>query len=173
MTVLREAARTDLDAVAALFLRCWRGYADVLPERVIALFDEAGALRLWRGALEAPRPGTRGIVAVDGERVVGVIRIGRDPDEPTIGHVFSLYVDPDSQGGGVGGRLLAEADRWFGREGLAQASLWVFETNARAHAFYARHGWQPDGGTRVEPEFGEPEIRLRSRLVQARGTPPP
>jgi ribosomal protein S18 acetylase RimI-like enzyme len=80
------------------------------------------------------------------------------------GHVFSLYVDPDAQGTGVGGRLLAEAERWFGSEGLAEATLWVFEANARARAFYARHGWQPDGGMRVEPEFGEPEIRLRSRL---------
>ncbi len=164
--LLREAMPTDLDAVAALFLRCWRGYADLLPEQVIAAFDETGALELWHEAIEAPRPGTRGIVAVQGQSVVGVIRIGRDPDEPTVGHVFSLYVDPDSQGGGVGGRLLAEADRWFGNQSLAQATLWVFEANARARAFYARHGWQPDGGTRVEPEFGEPEVRLRSRLVR-------
>jgi GNAT superfamily N-acetyltransferase len=162
MIALREATSTDLDTVAALFLRCWRGYADVLPEHVIAVFDEAGAQELWRGALETPRRGTRGIVAVDGEQVVGVIRIGRDPDEPTLGHVFSLYVDPHSQGAGVGGQLLGEAERWFGDQGLAEATLWVFESNTRARAFYGRHGWHPVGSTRVEPEFGEPEIRLRS-----------
>jgi GNAT superfamily N-acetyltransferase len=164
MTDLREAMPADANVVAALFLRCWRGYADVLPERVIAVFDGAGALRLWRRTLKAPRPGTRGVVAVDGERVVGVIRIGRDPDEPTAGHVFSLYVDPDSQGAGVGGRLLAEADRWFASEGLREATLWVFEANSRARAFYTRHGWHPDGGKRVEVEFGEPEIHLRREL---------
>src|SRR5438552_5386864 len=125
MIVLREAVPTDLDTVASVFLRCWRGYADLLPEQVIAIFDQARAIELWRRALEAPRPDTRGIVAIDGEQVVGVIRIGRDPDEPTTGHVFSLYIDPDAQGGGVGGRLLAEADRWFGNQGLAQATLWV------------------------------------------------
>jgi GNAT superfamily N-acetyltransferase len=161
VTVLREATPTDLDAVAALFLRCWRDYRDVLPEQVIAAFDETSALELWRRTLESPKPGTRGVVAANGERVVGVIRIGRDPDETTSGHVFSLYVDPDFHGAGVGGRLLVEADHWFGSEGLAQATLWVFEANARARGFYARHGWQPDGGTRVEPEFGEPEVRLR------------
>jgi GNAT superfamily N-acetyltransferase len=160
---LRDARPSDLDAVAALFLRCWRGYADVLPERVIGVFDERSAHELWRRALEAPRRGSRGAVAIDGERVVGVIRMGRDPDEPEVGHVFSVYVDPETQGGGIGGRLLAEAARWFATQDLVEATLWVFEANTRARSFYARHGWQPDGGTRIEPEFGEPEVRLRRR----------
>jgi ribosomal protein S18 acetylase RimI-like enzyme len=160
---IRDARPSDLDAVAALFLRCWRGYADVLPERVIGVFDERSARELWRRSLESPRPGTRGVVAVDGERVVGVIRMGRDPDEPGTGHVFSVYVDPGTQGGGTGGRLLDEAASWFAGEGLAEATLWVFEANTRARSFYARHGWQPDGGTRIESAFGEPEVRLRRR----------
>ena len=165
MTELRDATPADLDAVAALFLRCWRGsYADVLPARVIEVFDEASARGLWARALVTPAPGTRGVVAVDAGRVDGVIRIGRDPDEAAAGHVFSLYVDPGAQGSGVGGRLLAEAEAWFRSEGLAEANLWVFEANERARGFYARHGWSPDGGTRVEPEFGEPEVRLRTRL---------
>jgi GNAT superfamily N-acetyltransferase len=167
--VLRKAMPTDLDAVAALFLRCWRGYADVLPGRVVTLFDEAGARALWRGALETPRPNSLGLVAVHRGSVVGVIRIGRDPDEPTVGHVFSLYVDPDFHGVGIGGQLLAEADRWFASEGLAQSTLWVFEANVQARAFYARHGRRPDGGARVEPEYGEREIRLRSTINQAAG----
>lgn len=162
MITLRDAAPGDLEAVATLFLRCWReSYAEVLPAGAIAVFDETGARELWRPALEAPRPGTRGVVALDDGRVVGVIRMGRDPDEPEVAHVFSLYVDPDAQGSGVGGRLLGEADAWFQGQGLSDATLWSFEANERARAFYARHGWSPDGGTRVEPEFGELEVRLR------------
>jgi len=162
---LREATADDLDAVATLFLRCWRGsYADVLPAGVIEAFDAASARELWRPALEAPRPGTRGVVAVDDARVVGVVRMGRDPDEPTAGHIFSLYVDPDVQGGGVGRRLLEAAVGWLRAEGPAEATLWVFEANARARGFYAAAGWAPDGGTRVEPAFGEPEVRLRRSL---------
>lgn len=160
---LRDATALDLPDVSALFLRCWRGYGDVLPERVIAVFDEQGARELWREALEAPGPGTRGVVAVEDGRLVGVIRMGHDPDELTAGHVFSLYVDPDAQGGGVGRRLLDAAVEWFRSEGLTEATLWVFEANDRARRFYGRAGWTPDGGTRVEPEFGEPEVRLRTR----------
>jgi GNAT superfamily N-acetyltransferase len=165
VTELREATAADVDAVAALFLRCWRAsYADVLPAHVIDVFDEASAHELWQRALGAPKAGTRGVVAVEDGRIVGVIRMGRDPEEAAAGHVFSLYVDPDAQGSGVGGRLLVEADAWFRSEGLAEATLWVFEANDRARAFYSRHGWSADGGVRVEPEFGEPEVRLRRRL---------
>lgn len=165
MIALRDAAPGDLAAVATLFLRCWReSYADVLSARAIGVFDEMSARELWRPALEAPRPGTRGVVAADDERVVGVIRMGRDPDAPDVGHVFSLYVDPDAQGGGVGRRLLDAAVAWFRDEGVPEATLWVFEANRRARTFYALHGWLPDGGARVEPGFDEPEVRLRQAL---------
>jgi GNAT superfamily N-acetyltransferase len=160
---LRDAIPADLEEISALFLRCWRGYGDVLPAHVIGVFDEAGARELWRRAIETPRPGTRGVVALDGSRVLGVIRMGRDPDEPAAGHVFSLYVGPEAQGSGVGARLLADAAAWVPSEGLADATLWVFQANERARRFYARHGWTPDGGTRIEPGFGEPEVRLRWR----------
>ncbi|MFN8520169.1 MAG: GNAT family N-acetyltransferase [Chloroflexota bacterium] len=165
MTTVREATAADVDAVVALFLRCWReSYAEVLPPTAIEVFDEAGAVELWRRALVTPRPGTRGVVAVEGDRVVGIARMGRDPDEPDAGHVFSLYVDPRAQGGGVGRRLLDEAVAWLGSAGVTTATLWVFEANRRARSFYALGGWLPDGGTRVEPEFGEPEVRLRRTL---------
>lgn len=167
MITLREATPDDLDPVAALFLRCWReSYATVLPAHVIDVFDEAGALRLWRRALVTPPAGTRGVVALDDDRVVGVIRMGRDPDQPAIGHVFSLYVHPSAQGAGVGRRLIGEAHAWFAAQGLAEATLWVFEANTPARTFYALHGWLPDGGTRVEAEFGEPELRLRRSIAQ-------
>jgi GNAT superfamily N-acetyltransferase len=162
---LRETTPNDIDEVAALFLRCWReSYADVLPAHVIAVFDAASAGELWGRVLAAPRAGFRVVVAVVDGRVVGVTRMGRDPDEPTVGHVFSLYVDPDAQGLGIGGRLLAEADAWFRSQGLAEATLWVFEANDRARGFYGQRGWVPDGGTRVEPAFGEPEVRLRTQV---------
>jgi GNAT superfamily N-acetyltransferase len=170
---LRDAGPGDLDAVAALFLRCWReSYASVLPVKVIEVFDESSARELWRGPLVTPRPGTRGVVALDGDRVVGIARMGRDPDDPVVGHVFSLYVDPSVQGSGVGGRLLAEADRWLAAEGHSEATLWVFEANTLARTFYAHHGWLPDGGTRVEPEFREPEVRLRHRPALDRSNRP-
>lgn len=48
-----------------------------------------------------------------------------------------LYVDDPSTGRGVGTRLVALAKRER-PEGLR---LWTFESNARAHRFYERHGF--------------------------------
>jgi hypothetical protein len=48
----------------------------------------------------------------------------------------------------------------FRAAGLATASLWVFEANTGARAFYGHLAWLPDGARRIEPEYGEPEVRL-------------
>jgi ribosomal protein S18 acetylase RimI-like enzyme len=169
--VVREARPDDLPAVAAAFLACWRtSYAGFLPRAVIELYDEDGALELWRPTLSGPL--NRGLVLVaegSGPDVLGVIRIGPDPDEPGAGHVFSLYVRPDTQGLGVGARLLAAAVDRFRRDDVQDATLWVFAANAAARGFYARLGWHPDGAGRVEPQYGEPELRLRRTLRDGDG----
>lgn len=167
---VRAARPEDLSAVADVFLACWReSYAGLLPEHVIGLYDEGGARTVWRPALVEPAPDTSVLVAegADGS-VVGVVRIGRDPGEPEAGHVFSLYVHPGAQGHGVGARLLAAAEDRFRSDDRREATLWVFAANVAARSFYARQGWQPDGGERVEPAYGEPELRLR-RQVRAAG----
>lgn len=164
--VVREARPDDLPAVAAVFLACWRtSYAGFLPRGVIGLYDEDGALELWRPTLSGPL--SRGVVLVAegaGRGVLGVIRIGPDPEDPASGHVYSLYVRPDTQGLGVGTRLMAAADERFRRDGVRVATLWVFAANEAALGFYAGQGWLPDGGQRVEPRYGEPELHLRRTL---------
>lgn len=163
---VRAAGPDDLAAVAAVFLACWRtSYAGFLPADVIDTYDDDSARALWRPTLTSPPADAVVLVAEqEGRDLLGVIRIGRDPDEPGAGHVYSLYVRPDAQGLGVGTRLLAAADEWLRRDGVHEATLWVFAANAAALAFYSRLGWQPDGGERVEPEYGEPELRLRRIL---------
>lgn len=168
---IREARPDDLEAVSRVFLACWVvSYAGVLPARVVSLFDERSARELWRGSLESPRPGTTGLVADVHGRACGITRLGTDPDEPDAGHIFSLYVDPAVQGSGVGGRLLSAAIERLEAAGHATITLWVFAANEPARRFYARHGFLPDGGERVEAAFGEPEIRLRRPAPAGAGT---
>jgi GNAT superfamily N-acetyltransferase len=168
--VIRTALPADVEGMARVFLACWRrSYADVLPSAVIALYDEANATALWTRVLTSDVLGRVGLVAELDGRIVGAARVGPDPDEPTSGHLFSLYVDPDIQGGGVGGRLLGAATERIRALGVTQATLWVFAANGAARGFYARHGWVPDGGERVEPEYGEPELRYRCRLGEDPG----
>ncbi|MBA3876256.1 MAG: hypothetical protein C0498_04855 [Anaerolinea sp.] len=168
--IVRRAQPDDLAAVSSVFLACWRdSYVGILPPDVIGMYDEDGVRALWHPTLSDPPADAVVFVAEQtGRGVLGVIRIGKDPDEPAAGHVHSLYVHPDTQGLGVGTRLLAAADDRFRRDRVHEATLWVFAANAAALGFYARLGWHPDGGERVEPQYGEPELRLRRTLRDRR-----
>lgn len=37
----------------------------------------------------------------------------------------------------------------LGASGSTVVTLWVLNSNDRARCFYSRHGWQPDGATKV------------------------
>ena len=171
---LRRAAPGDLDAIAELFLACWRqSYRGVLPDRLIELYDPDSARDLWRRSFAGPKTDRDVFVAerADGT-IVGVVTMGEDPDHPGIGHVFSLYVAPEAQERGIGTRLLSAAVDRLTSRGFTEASLWVFEANARGRAFYERMGWRADGTSRVEPEYAEPESRLIRSLVSRAGSCP-
>lgn len=161
MTVrLRTATPADLAGVVEVFLGCWRGsYAEVLPAPLVALMSDERARELWQRVLASPE-GTVLVAEREGE-LIGLVRYTCGQAE---GYVPSLYVSPLAQGTGVGGRLLEAAADAFRDAGLATAYLWVFAGNQPSIGFYAARGWLPDGGTRVEEEFGEPELRLRKPL---------
>ena len=78
----------------------------------------------WRERLA----GSRGVVVACDPEIVGVVSWVR-------GELCSLYVARAQWGTGVADSLLEAA------LGDSSAFLWVFEANARARAFYARHGF--------------------------------
>jgi len=158
---VRRADEDDLEAIAEVFLTAWRtSYREALPSQLVDRMDATWARRLWRPSVAPGAERTVRVAVHANGSVVGVVAWGRDPDDPASGHVYSLYVHPMAQGHRIGTRLLDEAVTSLAAEGLHRATLWVFEANVSAFAFYARSGWKPTHGRRVEAEFGEPEIQL-------------
>ena len=106
-----------------------------------------------------------GIVVVstqpDGE-ITGLASAGptRDTDAPTPWELYSINVIAACRGTGLADQLIAAVI------GQRPSTLWVVEGNARAHAFYGRHGFSLEGGTRLHESTGAPEIRMIS-LVPA------
>jgi len=87
---------------------------------------------------------------------------GPPEDSPPVGarHLYVLYVTAANHGTGAGPALLqAVVDP---RE---QVTLWVADPNPRAQAFYRKHGFVPDGTSRLDD--GVREIRMIGRLVPA------
>ncbi|HET6671874.1 MAG TPA: GNAT family N-acetyltransferase [Agromyces sp.] len=151
--VLRTATRDDRDAIVTVFLACWRqSYAGILPESAITAMTDERASALWSRVL-AEAAGAVLVAERDGT-VLGVTRFADAV-------VHSLYVSPDAQGLGVGTRLLDAAVESLRAGGARSVALWVFAANAPSIAFYEARGWQPDGQTRTQDEFGELELRLR------------
>jgi ribosomal protein S18 acetylase RimI-like enzyme len=115
-----------------------------------------------------------GVVVVstgpDGE-IVGLASAGptRDEDAPTEWELYAINVLAAHHGTGVADQLIVAV--------MAQRSttLWVVRDNPRAHAFYRRHGFSVEGGTKVHESTGAPEIRMISRLrreSRLRSSPP-
>lgn len=159
---LRPATKGDLDGIVGTFLGCWReSYARVLPPHLVDLMTDDRASTLWARALREAAPGEIIVAESDETPVAAILGVTRyavgDSGE---GMVHSLYVSPHAQGGGVGSRLLDAACSALAAAGVTTTRLWVFSENTPSLDFYRRSGWVPDGATRTEDEFGEPELRL-------------
>ncbi|MEO3752121.1 GNAT family N-acetyltransferase [Streptomyces sp. B6B3] len=168
----RRAGRADLTGITDVFLACWHGpYAAVLPRRLTDAMTRDRATALWTGVLAEAAPGEVLVQPAPDGTILGVTRWAGPEDG--VGVVHSLYVAPDAQGRGAGGGLLTAATAALSAAGAGTATLWVFRDNTPSVGFYQHRGWRPDGGRRVQEEFGEPEIRLVLALTPAARPPRP
>lgn len=173
MTV-RAATIEDAAAIAGVHARSWQAaYRGIVADGFLdGLFDEVWTER-WRTVFTAPRDGVRTLVAHESTGVTGFARIGpvRDPDPPGPGwdEVYAIYLAPASWGSGVGSALMAAALDTVA-DGVPGVSLWVFRDNARARAFYERHGFAADGLQQDITIDGQdlPEVRYRRVSVVGR-----
>jgi ribosomal protein S18 acetylase RimI-like enzyme len=171
---VRSAGPDDAEGITRIHLYGWeRGYADLMPASYLARRTAEGAQRLVqrREHLETAQGRDQTLVAVDGADVLGFTNFGPDRDDPAIGEVYAIYVDPDRLSTGIGQALMTGAVDRLRARGLAPVRLWVLAGNARGLAFYERYGFRPDGGRSsfVVEQPGElpvelPELRFRLDL---------
>jgi len=162
----RSAQLEDLPAIAELFHACWQlSYAELLSAEVRDAMTLASATELWRPGLVEPS-GRETVVGVDTGEIVSVFRIGDDSDAPDRGHLFSLYVAPNSAGKGIGMATLSAAIERVASRGAAEISLWVFSRNERAKSLYTRAGFIESGRTRTDERWRELEVEMVRPLTK-------
>ena len=160
----RSATLDDLPVIADIFLGCWTiSYAHVLSDSARASFTAESAADLWRTSIEIPGD-KETLLLIDEGKPVAVFRIGSDKEDSSRGHLFSLYVDPDSAGKGFGKASLSEAMRRNRSKGFAEMTLWVFANNEIANSLYIKKGFSPTGKSRTTPEWATLEIELIATL---------
>jgi len=155
---IRQAGYADLEAAARAKALSWgESLGGVVTDEALRRqlepqwLDRAAAH--WRGVLDGG--GYVWLVVDDGGEVAGVAHasLGRDDDAPTPLELVTIYLREAAQGSGVADALLQTAI------GDSPAYLWVLAGNARAHAFYRRHGFVPDGTTKMIQALGITEER--------------
>jgi RimJ/RimL family protein N-acetyltransferase len=151
--IVREATVDDAEPVALIQVRAWQAaYAGIVPDDILAGLDTVERALQRRAHLADPNRVTTHLVAVRDAVIVGYADIGpyglfRNPErqDPDVGEVYAIYVDPGHWGTGAGWALM--------RAGLAHLTahrprpvrVWVLDANERARRFYERCGFIPDG----------------------------
>lgn len=156
---VRPAAVSDAEALGRVHTAIWReAYAGLLPADYLDALSAEDSARRWRLRLEVDEPEALVVVATAGEdeEIVGLATGGpsRDEDAPTVWELYAINVLAAHHGTGLADELVATV------VGDRPASLWVLVDNARAQAFYRRHGFAPDGAAKVHEGTGAPEIRM-------------
>src|SRR5215217_874208 len=155
---IRPARVEDVAQMARVNVRCWQEtYRGLMSDAVL---DDPGFLtarkRFWTAALtdERYRENRVAVAERDGE-LVGIAMSGPPLDAAAAWarQLYVLYVHAADHGTGAGPALL---DAVVDPE--ESAAVWVADPNARAQAFYRKHGFVADGPTQVEG--GLREIRM-------------
>jgi len=143
---IRPAGPVDAEAIAEVQRISWRAtYEDMLSAASLARVETAWDSRHWRFSLE--RADDRSVaLVVDGPEhgvigfcVGGARRSGRDPRLLAYkGEIYLLYLLPEFQGLGHGGRLMTAMARVLVARGLDSALVWALSANRGAIAFYQR-----------------------------------
>ena len=161
------ATEADVDAMVELQLDAWQsGFVPILPADFRIPSAEEFRPRL---AESLATPGVRKLLAYgDDGHLAGWISFGanRDPDAPPgTGEIRGLNVHPDDWRTGVGRALVERSFEMLGEEGYDEVTLWSFDDNDRANAFYESFGFRRDGaGQRREFSAGALEVRYRLPL---------
>ncbi|AMB58521.1 GNAT family N-acetyltransferase [Microterricola viridarii] len=156
--VVRPALEGDAAQIARLHVESWREtYRGLMDDAVL---DDPGALGrrelFWAAALADPLyAGNRAAVAERGGKIVGIAMSGppRDTDAAWSAELYLLYTYAAVHGARVGTALL-ESVLTPG----SSAALWVADPNPRARAFYLKHGFVPDGASKLG--HGVRELRM-------------
>jgi [ribosomal protein S18]-alanine N-acetyltransferase len=131
--VVRPASAGDARAMAEAFATVAQERDGIATEPPVDI-DERAAL--------FARTGAGSVVAVAGDRIIGMIHV--EASRYGFGE-FGMFVDRGWRGRGVGSALVQAAIAWARGQGLHKLCLEVFAHNTAAIALYRKCGFVEEG----------------------------
>lgn len=132
MIEIRTANPEDLPVVHSITQKAYAVWLPVLGYPPQPMTDDHGP-RIERGDV---------LLACEGETAIAIIAIERGDDHHLI---FSVAVDPDNAGKGIGPRLIAEAEYNARLAGKARITLYTNALMTRNIALYLKLGYREIG----------------------------
>ena len=162
--VFRDAVEADIPALVALVTSAYRGDASRVGWTTEADLLDGNRIdpEVLRG--DIVRPGSRVLLAerADGDSTHELLGCAHVSIEDGAGYFGMFSIRPDLQGGGIGKRLLAEAER-MAREDwkLPAMRMTVIDVRDELIAYYVRRGYHRTGIKKpfpaTDPRFGIPK----------------
>lgn len=144
---VREAKPNDFGKVAEMHYKIWRqSWNGILDDFLV---DIIATPRHWATVSYPQTLSQRGWsmwIAESGGKVLAMTVFGPDAANHGDLQIEALYTARDSQGLGIGGRLLNKALR---TNPSGDAILWCAEKNLQARRFYENKDFRADGRTYV------------------------
>ena len=147
-----------------VFRACWNiSYRDLISTKVREAMDVATTTNLLTPAAN-PKPGRFTLVATD-EEIIGFASFGNDADDESRGHLFSLYVSPESAGKGIGSALLTSVITQLVALDKPDITLWVFKENPTAIGLYRKFGFSETGREKTDERWQIPQIEMLRKVI--------
>ncbi|MEY4970794.1 MAG: Mycothiol acetyltransferase [Actinomycetota bacterium] len=160
----RLASEEDLDSIVKVFLACWKeSYSEILSADVRDSMNTDEAKALWSKSFSDTSLKT--YLLFDSAIPVAVFRYGASREDENASHLFSLYVDPQFSGRGIGKLIMEKVLAMAKSDSFNKVTLWVFEKNRPARSLYEKFGFIPTGRNRITPAWGEVEVELAASLI--------
>jgi ribosomal protein S18 acetylase RimI-like enzyme len=136
---VRPARVADASQLADTYAVAWReAYAGIIPALTLERMIIRRSSPWWREALSR-----RPILVLDvGGTVAGYVSFapGNSRGHPNAAEVQELYLRPEYQGIGLGGRLFTAVLKRIKARGYARVLVRALADNDRANGFYSRRG---------------------------------
>ncbi len=162
LTTIRTARPRDAAGIAGVHDAAWReAYRGIIPGRELERMISRRGPRWWTSAI---RRGSNILVLDFDDQIAGYATYGRNRIRtmPYRGEIFELYLLPEYQGLGFGGRMFRAARSDLARYGCETAIVWALADNLRAVRFYEGLGGRL---LRKAPEIFGGEVRERVAFV--------
>ncbi len=151
--VLRNANINDIEGLAVASTNCLNEiFCNVLSDEALESFTLQKAVKKWRNEfVDQTGDADKAILLIENEsgNIVGysVCGLAKAMSKNVLGdgEIFSLYVEPDHQGYGLGKALMLANARWLISRGLFSGGIWLPEANELGRRFCEDLGAREEG----------------------------